>query len=134
MLGCAEWIGDNAVDRYGLVGTYAPCDGRRNFRDVDDFLAIEYRILIAGQQAPLGGGHLERLALRRKRPSAEPGNGLVIWRHNAAAGTQFDAQIAQGQARFNVQFAHRTTGVLNGITDARSRAERLQDVKGQVFG
>src|SRR5690606_34984852 len=121
------------VDLDDHAGIRAERDHRREVRDVDRHLAIEYRIRIARQSSPALDGPIPGRALRRERPAYHVLERDVVRRDHAGARPGLDRHIADGHPLFHRQRRDRIAAILDHVTGAAADADRADDLEDQIL-
>ena len=107
---------------------------RANVFGTQSQLAIEHRIRIADQTAPLRSSVFKLFSLGCKRAAAHIVDGRLVHRHHAHPRTGFNRHVAQGHAAFHRQRAHRAAGKFQRMAIATGRANRADDGQHHILG
>ena len=89
--------------------------------------------LVGLQGPPVVERHLPRLAFRRFRPARQIGEGLLVGRDQAGAGTAFDRHVANRHSPFHGERADGLARVFDDMAGSARRADLADDREDDVL-
>lgn len=101
---------------------------------VDQQLAIEARVGVGDQRAPVGDSPIEQRPLRREAAARQELERGVVGRDHADLRAEFDRQVAQREPAFDAERAHGRASIFDCVADPRRGTGARKQVQGQVLG
>jgi hypothetical protein len=126
--------GTGAVTGITCSGLVPQGDLRCDLADVDRDLAVEHRVGMARERAPVGECLLPQRAGRRKGSAFQVFEGLLVGRDHADLGAKLDREIADREPAFDLERANGAAGIFHGITRAPGSADLADQVQDHVLG
>ncbi len=112
----------------------APADLRLDVFGTQLHHGVEVRVRVGDQRAPERHRRIPVGALGGERAPSDVGNGLLVHRHHAHAGTGFDGHVADGHAAFNRQSPNGAAGKFQRMPVAAGGADLADHRQHDVLG